>query len=163
VPEQLIFFAIFLLLAVFNLVARWLRGRMQRSAEPPGEEGPRDVPYEARGEPSVRTPPPSRDVPARREAPLPLPPRARVRAPVPLGSTVSPESFPLPPPVSLEERGQAGPLRPAVPSPPTRAVPRRRNRAGLEDRAQLRRGILLRTILGPPRALERPERDGEPR
>jgi hypothetical protein len=163
VPEQLIFFAIFLLLALFNLVARWLRGRMERSAEPPGNEGPRDVPYEAREEPPVRTPPPSRDVPAPREAPRPLPPRARVRAPVSLDSAVSLESLPLPPPVSLEERGRAGALRPAVPSPATRAVPRRRNRVRLEDRAELRRGILLRTILGPPRALERPERDGEPR
>jgi hypothetical protein len=93
----------------------------------------------SREAPSLREAPRSRDLRERRE-PGPLPPRVRLRAPV-----------------SLEDMGAtiAPPPRPST----AVQVSRRRSRLRLGDRAELRRAILLRTILGPPRALDRPERE----
>ena len=188
-PEQLLFFAIFLLLAVFNLFARWIRSRMGRPPAPPGEQGgpPREDPaYEIREIPPPREMPPPREVPPPREAPRPrdVPPlreMPRPREAPPVRATPSPREVPplreAPRPRDLRERREPGPLPPRVrvrapvsledmgtiaPAPPpstTIAVRRRRSRLRLGDRSELRRAILLRTILGPPRALDRPERE----
>lgn len=176
-PEQLFFFAIFLMLALFNLFARWIRGRMgQRPAEPEERQGPpREEPgYEIREMPAPREMPPPREVPPPREMPrrgdFPplrqtpppretsrppephrLPPRARPRRPVSL------EEMAARSPMSLEETGPAATRIAAAPRSAT--VHRPRSRLRLGDRAELRRAILLRTILGPPRGMEDGERE----
>lgn len=183
-PEQLLFFAIFLMLALFNLFARWIRSRMGQPPVQPGEQGrpPRAEPaHEIREIPPPREMPPPREVPSPRGAPpvreVPSPrevpslremPRSR-EAP-PLREASRPRDFreqrepgPLPPrvrvraPVSLEDMGV--PIAPPPPSSMAVQARRRRARLRLGDRSELRRAILLRTILGPPRSLDRPERE----
>lgn len=73
--------------------------------------------------------------------PTPLPPRV----PTPLPPRV------MPSPVSLEE----SPRTTVPPVPPARA-PRSRPQRSLGDRHDIRRGIVLMTLLGPCRALEPP-------
>jgi len=179
-PEQLIFFAIFLLLALFNLFARWMRSRMGRPrGEPAGQAGPprEESGYQAREIPPPREMPAPREVPPPRDAPRPrdVPPlrempRPREAPGVRQGPRARDyrdrrEPRPLPPRVRVraavppDDTGTA--IAPLSPPPPSTAarIRRRRSRLRLGDRAELRRAILLRTILGPPRALDRPERE----
>jgi hypothetical protein len=106
--EQLLFIALFVLVPLFNFLAKVLRQRRRPAAPIPQAEEP--------GEPVTALPPP------RVLLPVPEPPRPSARPP-------------RAPAVLVVERRRRAPyrLRPA----------------------DVRRGLVLMTILGPCRALER--------
>lgn len=117
-PEQLLLFGLFLLVALANLVARWLRTRAERRPRVPTDEPEEIVEASRRVPPRVviRTPQPSRQ-PALVSAAVPAPARP---APAPAARVRRPPRFRL---------------------------------GGVPD---VRRGIVLMTVLGPCRALEPP-------
>jgi hypothetical protein len=112
-PEQILFLALFLLVVLVNLVARWLRGRGERRPRVEAER-PREI----------------------REGPRRVPPRPAVP---------TPEISRAPAPV-------------AAPAPAPPAPVRRPPRFRLGGVADVRRGIMLMTVLGPCRALEPEDR-----
>jgi hypothetical protein len=121
--EQLLIFAVFLLVGIFNFIVRLLRERQRR----------RRAPADAEAETS--------ELPE-----LSLPPGTRVRVPSP--------------PAELPPQPVAAP-RPAP--PPAPAVPvteRRLLRMRLGSRTDLRRAIVLMTVLGPCRAHDLDQRRG---
>jgi hypothetical protein len=111
-PEQLLFFALFLVVALANLIARWIAARAERRRRAEAKD---------RGEIArqLRRPPRRREAPPPEPAWIPPPPR----------------------PVTAE---------------PARRAPARRRRVRLGAAPDLRRAIVLMTVLGPPRALEPP-------
>lgn len=111
-PEQLLFFALIVVVALANLIARWLKARMERRRAVETKE-PEQV----------------------REVPRRLPPRVVVSAP--------------------EARRPPAPGPIAAPTPPLPRPVRRPPRFRLDRPTDLRRAIVLMTVLGPCRALER--------
>jgi hypothetical protein len=147
VPEQLVFLALFLLLGLLNLIVRLFR---ERAEKPPG--GPAPVPP-----PTPRPAPTPRPVPPRRPAPtLPPPPTLPGPSPAPARApaarrpaTAAPASAPAPP------------TPPAVPAGTGPVRRSRRASVRLGGPRDLRRAIVLATVLGPCRALEGREPDRE--
>jgi len=110
-PEQLLFFALFVVIALANLIARALKARLARRQAAETEQ-PRPV----------------------REIPRRLPPRVVITAPEWRPPTTAPT---------------------AITTPPVARPVRRRPRLRLGGPPDLRRAIVLMTVLGPCRALER--------
>jgi len=110
-PEQLLFFALFVVVALANLIARWLKARMQRRQAAETEQ-PRPV----------------------REIPRRLPPRVVITAP---------EAWR--PPTTAPT---------AITTPPLARPVRRPPRLRLGGPPDLRRAIMLMTVLGPCRGRE---------
>jgi hypothetical protein len=120
-PEQLLFFAAFLLLSLVNMVVRFLRTRARQAREAAEREA---AEREAARAPRVE---------------LPGPP---------------PPAWPRPLPVEVR-RPDAAPTPTAPrPVPAARRQPRRPAATLLGRPADLRRTIVLMTVLGPCRALE---------
>jgi hypothetical protein len=141
--QQLIVLALFVVVALVDLLGRWVRSRAERGGAPgPGDDagrgnGPeggasRPMPWPTRDAPPVDAPPAERRPPRSRQPSRERPTPAAARAVPPRGAS--------------------------APSPPARTAPRARSaaRAAL-DAAAARRAIVAMTILGPCRALE-PER-----
>jgi hypothetical protein len=124
--EQLLVFLVLVGLPLLRAIRAALEKRRQPSPEPM-----RDAP----GEPASYWP--SAPEPSAPEPPAPRPPVA--------GPTVYTS---IAPPPAREE--------PNRPSPsPRHAAPRRRPALVQRDRESLRRAVVLMTVFGPPRALDR--------
>ncbi len=120
--EQLIFIAVFVLIALFNLIRQ---ARSQRRPESQTADGPPPV----------------------EEEPVPRPPRRVVMAP------------PVPAPAGEPRARHPGrDYRPAQVerAAPARPVRRGHDRRLFASREDVRRGIVLITVLGPCRGLESP-------
>jgi len=130
-PEQLLFFAAFLLLSLVNVVVRFLRNRARRAREAAereaAERGEARAPRMELPEPPPRAQPPRLPVEVRRSEAAP-------------GRAAEVAAAPAPRPAPLISRPAPPPRRPA-------ATP-------LGRPADLRRTIVLMAVLGPCRALE---------
>ncbi len=163
--QQLIVLALFVVVALVDLLGRWVRSRAERGGAPgPGDDAGRRA--GAEGGASRPMPWPTRDAPPVDAPPVDAPPAERrpPRSRQPSRERPTPAAARAVPP-----RGASAPSPPARTAPPARArpepptvPPRRPPRARSAARAALdaaaaRRAIVAMTILGPCRALE-PER-----
>jgi hypothetical protein len=139
--EQLLFLALIVLFWGATALANFLRARAaqrEQAGRREGEEVEEEIPPFPRvPAPARPAPEPPPRIPAPAPPPMPAPPRVRVVTPPPLAPA---------------------PARRERPAPLPAAAAQQPARFHLGDLADVRRGIVLMTILGPCRGLEQDDR-----
>ena len=141
-PEQIVIFALFLRVALVNWLVRWLRSRMEE--RPPVEQPARRKDVED-FEDLRRRFPPSRPVPTPPRAPEPVTLESVAPERVRLERVVPALTVPLPSAIATE---------PVTAATRRLAPVRRRSRFRVGGPAELRRAVVLMTVLGPCRAVD---------